>query len=194
MNRKGQSSVEFLLSYGWAIGMGIALIGAFAYFGVFSSSITSQERCVGPLGFSCEDFIVDDGKINFLISNNLGFEVDFLSYLEIQGFEDTHFLYNSRGVIAGADEHNCEVVRLSEGHDISSNDFFTDRFRDSGIEKDNLFVVGCTLENSEVEFQRSETVNLDLFYFKTSYNGDPVGIDPRDFSKRLTFEASFSLR
>ena len=43
MNKKGQASMEFLMTYGWAILAGIIAIGALAYFGVFrTDSLTGN--------------------------------------------------------------------------------------------------------------------------------------------------------
>jgi hypothetical protein len=44
MNKKGQAAMEFLMTYGWAIVVVLAAIGALAYFGVLSPSKLLPDR------------------------------------------------------------------------------------------------------------------------------------------------------
>ena len=44
MNRKGQAAMEFLMTYGWAIIIVLAAIGALAYFGVLSPQKLLPDR------------------------------------------------------------------------------------------------------------------------------------------------------
>jgi len=48
MNRKGQAAMEFLMTYGWAIIIVLAAIGALAYFGVLSPQKLLPDRTVFP--------------------------------------------------------------------------------------------------------------------------------------------------
>ena len=51
-------SMEFLLTYGWAILVVLVAIGALAYFGIFNVNIyykTNPDKCVCEQ--KCEDFI-----------------------------------------------------------------------------------------------------------------------------------------
>jgi len=44
MNKRGQAAMEFLMTYGWAIVVVLAAIGALAYFGVLSPSKLLPDR------------------------------------------------------------------------------------------------------------------------------------------------------
>jgi hypothetical protein len=43
--KKGQAAMEFLMTYGWAILVVLAAIGALAYFGVLSPSKLVPDKC-----------------------------------------------------------------------------------------------------------------------------------------------------
>ncbi|HGJ67134.1 TPA: hypothetical protein ENS27_17370 [bacterium] len=45
--RKAQAALEFLMTYGWAIMVVLAAIGALAYFGVLSPSNFLPDQCTG---------------------------------------------------------------------------------------------------------------------------------------------------
>lgn len=80
MNKKGQASMEFLMTYGWAILVVLIAIGALSYLGVFDYSRFLPERCILPAGFSCDDFKVSaetapgesNGSIELVIRNGMG--------------------------------------------------------------------------------------------------------------------------
>lgn len=74
MQRKGQAAMEFLMTYGWAILVVLAAIGALAYFGVFSTGSLLPDRCTAAAGFSCVDMKVDstDDEVRFAIIQNTG--------------------------------------------------------------------------------------------------------------------------
>jgi hypothetical protein len=70
MYKKGQASMEFLMTYGWAILVVLVAIGALAYFGVLSPGKFLPESCVIAPGYSCNDFIVKaDGSATLIIQN-----------------------------------------------------------------------------------------------------------------------------
>lgn len=72
MLKKGQAAMEFLMTYGWAILVVLAAIGALAYFGVFNMGGVLPDRCTTPVGFSCVDLKADstDDKLRFAVINN----------------------------------------------------------------------------------------------------------------------------
>jgi hypothetical protein len=74
MSRKGQAAMEFLMTYGWAILVVLAAIGALAYFGVLSPSNFVPNKCTAQ-GFTCADFSLDDATdtVTLYLQNNLGF-------------------------------------------------------------------------------------------------------------------------
>jgi len=72
MNKKAQAAMEFLMTYGWAILVVLAAIGALAYFGVLSPGEFLPEQCVLISGLSCLDFTIDTDTTTIFVSNSLG--------------------------------------------------------------------------------------------------------------------------
>ena len=75
MHNKAQAAMEFLMTYGWAILIAIAAIGALAYFGVLSPTEMLPERCKLPSGIACLDFKYDGAAIGMVIMNSAGFDM-----------------------------------------------------------------------------------------------------------------------
>lgn len=68
--------MEFLMTYGWAILVVLAAIGALAYFGILSPSKFLPSSCVISGGFSCTEYKVNTtGGILVGVQNNLGSDV-----------------------------------------------------------------------------------------------------------------------
>lgn len=74
MNKKGQAAMEFLMTYGWAILVVLAAIGALAYFGVLSPDRMLPNSYTLAGGFSAGQYKVDatKGQLNLEVKNNLG--------------------------------------------------------------------------------------------------------------------------
>jgi hypothetical protein len=64
--------MEFLMTYGWAILVVLAAIGALAYFGVLSPDRFLPEKCTMTGGFSCTEYLISDKGPGFRLQNNLG--------------------------------------------------------------------------------------------------------------------------
>jgi|SRR3989344_2805831 len=58
MNRKSQSAMEYLMTYGWAILVVLIALGALFYLGVFSPTVPNV--CNIPAPFSCQDIKLAD--------------------------------------------------------------------------------------------------------------------------------------
>ena len=56
--KKGQSAMEYLMTYGWAILIILIAVGALFYLGVFSPSVPNT--CNIPAPFSCQDVKLSD--------------------------------------------------------------------------------------------------------------------------------------
>lgn len=73
--RKGQSALEYLVTYGWAI-LAIVIVAAILwYFGVFNPSrFTSSHQCGGFSDFQCLDYNVSvtSGNASIILGNKLG--------------------------------------------------------------------------------------------------------------------------
>ncbi len=74
--KKGQAAMEFLMTYGWAILVVLAAIGALAYFGVLSPDRFLPEKCTLPSGFACLDFKQNSSNsVLLVIQNSAGFDM-----------------------------------------------------------------------------------------------------------------------
>src|SRR4030042_3949390 len=76
--KKGQAAMEFLMTYGWAILVVLAAIGALAYFGVLSPDRFMPSKCMVSGGFSCIEYKMDGtlDQVRFYVQNNLGSDAD----------------------------------------------------------------------------------------------------------------------
>ena len=79
MFRKGQAAMEFLMTYGWAILVVLAAIGALAYFGVLSPDRFLPEKCTLPSGMACLDFTASATTVVAVIQNSGGFDMSNVS-------------------------------------------------------------------------------------------------------------------
>jgi hypothetical protein len=68
--------MEFLMTYGWAILVVLAAIGALAYFGILSPSKFLPNSCTVSGGFSCTQYKVTATQVQLGIQNNLGVDAD----------------------------------------------------------------------------------------------------------------------
>ena len=67
--------MEFLMTYGWAILVVLAAIGALAYFGVLSPDRFLPEKCTLPSGIACLDFRYTGTAVEMSIQNGAGFDM-----------------------------------------------------------------------------------------------------------------------
>ena len=64
MRKKAQAAMEFLMTYGWAILVVLAAIGALAYLGILNPENWGQGRCFMTGDFNCQDWdIAADGTL-----------------------------------------------------------------------------------------------------------------------------------
>jgi hypothetical protein len=75
MRRKAQAAMEFLMTYGWAILVVLAAIGALAYFGVLSPDRFLPVKCTMPSGVACLDHRYTGSAIQMVIQNSAGFDM-----------------------------------------------------------------------------------------------------------------------
>ena len=79
MFKKGQAAMEFLMTYGWAILVVLAAIGALAYFGVLNPGQLLPDKCTFPASFDCIDKPVvnfDTGVVQLAVRNDVGYPID----------------------------------------------------------------------------------------------------------------------
>ncbi|HHE36524.1 MAG TPA: hypothetical protein ENL16_01780 [Candidatus Woesearchaeota archaeon] len=77
--KKAQAAMEFLMTYGWAILVVLAAIGALAYFGVLSPDRFMPSKCMITGGFSCVEYKVDSSGVYINVQNNLGVDADIVN-------------------------------------------------------------------------------------------------------------------
>ena len=73
--QKAQASLEFLLTYGWAILTTIIIVGVLAYFGVFNSESYAGSGIALP-PFYIKSWLVDQNSVSFELENKGGSLVD----------------------------------------------------------------------------------------------------------------------
>jgi len=74
--RKGQAAMEFLMTYGWAILVVLAAIGALAYFGILSPSKFLPSSFTMAGGISAGEYkMATDGTLTLGFINNIGTQI-----------------------------------------------------------------------------------------------------------------------
>lgn len=76
MQKKAQAAMEFLMTYGWALLVVLAAIGALAYFGVLKPQQFLPEQCTLAPGVACLDFKINSSEITLILVNSLGRDID----------------------------------------------------------------------------------------------------------------------
>ena len=73
-NKKSQSALEFLTTYGWAFLIILIMIGALAYFGILSPNRLLPNRCNFGAEFGCSDYQASatGSQVKLRLKNNLG--------------------------------------------------------------------------------------------------------------------------
>lgn len=82
MFKRGQAAMEFLMTYGWAILVVLAAVGALAYFGVLSPGNLLPQRCEFPAGMDCTenpDASAGGGTVTFPLANSNGYKIHMVS-------------------------------------------------------------------------------------------------------------------
>jgi hypothetical protein len=75
-NNKAQAAMEFLMTYGWALLVVLAAVGALAYFGVLKPQSFLPEQCILTPGVACLDFKITPANISVIMGNSLGRDID----------------------------------------------------------------------------------------------------------------------
>ena len=72
MAKRAQAALEFLMTYGWAILVVLAAIGALAYFGVLSPEKFLPEKCTISPGIDCAGFDIRATSAIISLRNGMG--------------------------------------------------------------------------------------------------------------------------
>lgn len=72
--KRGQSALEYLVTYGWAILAIVIIAGVLWYFGIFNPSrFVGGKQCGGFSSFICQDFTVNTaGALTIVLNNDVG--------------------------------------------------------------------------------------------------------------------------
>ena len=79
--KKAQAAMEFLMTYGWAILVVLAAIGALAYFGVLSPDRLLPSKCTLSPGFDFGDCKAATDGLKVSIYNGIGSDVKNVSFV-----------------------------------------------------------------------------------------------------------------
>ncbi len=79
MNKKGQSALEFITTYGWALVVVLLVISS-SWFTFGGHKMFVNEKCLMGPGFLCKDFLVDEGSIQLKVLNGQGKNIDSFSF------------------------------------------------------------------------------------------------------------------
>ena len=76
-NKKAQSALEFLTTYGWAFLVILIMIGALSYFGVLDPSRFLPDKCVMTTGISCQESMGATAapQVNARLINSVGKDI-----------------------------------------------------------------------------------------------------------------------
>lgn len=72
-DKKSQAAMEFMVTYGWVILGVMIVIGALAYYGIFSTDKYINDECNFGTQLYCEDFkLLSSGILYITFRNNFG--------------------------------------------------------------------------------------------------------------------------
>ncbi len=85
--KRGQSALEYLVTYGWAILAIVIIAGVLWYFGIFNPSrFAGEKQCGGFSAFVCQDFRINTaGDLRILLNNKAGGSVTSVSLTHANG-------------------------------------------------------------------------------------------------------------
>lgn len=118
--KRGQASVEFLTTYGWALMAILIMLGALAYFDLFDRDRYIAEGCETGAQLQClESTIDEDGNLQLNLRNNYAVNITVDSiYIRIFGEEYSHsdsyvIERGSTGIVEYS--HSGSVLDLKQG-------------------------------------------------------------------------------
>lgn len=123
-NNKGQASIEFLTTYGWAFVVLLTMIGSLNYLGFMNTSSFIPDRCIVGGPFVCEEFVV--GSDGFLVGLRHNVAEDLMIteffYFDQQGqkyecedFKKVYFDINKKALIGCYFNENSTNFKESFG-------------------------------------------------------------------------------
>jgi len=110
--RKGQSAMEYLMTYGWAILVIVIVIAVLFYIGVLNPANVTPVVCTFPPGFSCASYkLASNGTLDLKIGQATGHRVQLTGIACTQALEPQNWttlnINISNGLSAYLGEINC---------------------------------------------------------------------------------------
>ena len=126
--KRGQSAMEFLMTYGWAIVVVLVVLSALFFLGVFNPKTVSTCNIQAP--FVCKDIQIDEGGVTFLLGNlnvdsidNVGIHVNGQPCDEI--LIDNLYATSANGIKNEQIKVECAGLNLNPNDKISTQINFT---------------------------------------------------------------------
>lgn len=73
---RAQVAMEFLMTYGWALGVILITLGALVYTGVLNLDTFIVDRCEFSSGVFCIDAIVDTSGVRMALQNGMAIDLE----------------------------------------------------------------------------------------------------------------------
>lgn len=128
--------MEFLMTYGWAILVVLAAIGALAYFGVLSPDRFLPDKCVANPPFSCNEFLVSEANdVRLSVQNNAGTDMA----------EVYFYMSTSSGTACTATGQSLPYTNVANGNAISGGLITWDGGGCTGLSEGDRFSGNYTL-------------------------------------------------
>ena len=130
MFKRAQAAMEFLMTYGWAILVVLAAIGALAYFGVLSPGNLLPQKCEFAAGLDCTETpsaSAGGQTIQFPLTNSNGYKIHLIDAevdtTTVDGLSDCTGLTGfSSTEVANGDNF---IVTLNGCQDMTSGERFS---------------------------------------------------------------------
>jgi len=110
--RKGQTAMEYLMTYGWAILIIMVVLAVLFYLGVLNPSSVTPSQCVFPAGITCvSNQLKTSGKLYLVIGQGTG------KTIQINGIactQNSSVSFPSSGIISYGGGNNINVSSGSQ--------------------------------------------------------------------------------
>ncbi len=78
---KGQAAMEYLMTYGWALLILVAVLSILYSFGIFNPQQYMSEECLFQPSLQCKSMsLKTDGSFNLVLNNGLGYGIESTKY------------------------------------------------------------------------------------------------------------------
>ena len=142
MSIKGQTAIEFMMTYGWAALIAMSAIGALVYFAPNAKTMTTS-RCAFGSELQCIGISMDDISLKIVLTNGVG-----------------HTIYNVTAFVTNPTALVCNTSKTM----LSSNDKLTVQCMNSGglnLTKDTR--IGMTINYKKVNGGFTQSSIGDIF-------------------------------